>query len=183
MERHYRRPPTRTPAAALALGTEHDHGTCGGLGDSAASRAGARRPPSGQPRASPPEGGPGGTSGDPADPADPTASGGVTSAADPGIAIADTTAPAAMSPAHASIATGCASARTSGSDSPAPTPATRGSTATASSPATRATALLVADATPARWSGAAASAVAVSGATVSTRPTPTSRTPGSTSSR
>ena len=54
-------------------------------------------------------------------------------------------------------------------------------TATDSSPAARATALFTPDAAPTNRSGAEASTVAVSGATVSASPAPNTTTPGSTS--
>ena len=59
-------------------------------------------------------------------------------------------------------------------------PTTAGTTAIMISPAIRATALLIADATPACASSTAASTVAVSGATVNTSPTPSTTTPGNT---
>src|SRR3954447_15605008 len=59
-------------------------------------------------------------------------------------------------------------------------PAARGSTATAISDAVRATALLMPDATPAWLAGAAASTVAVTGATTNTSPIPNTTTAGST---
>ena len=62
-------------------------------------------------------------------------------------------------------------------------PTTSGSTAMASRPATRATALLTPLAMPACRSGAAASTVAVNGATVNDRPRPNSDTGGSTSAK
>src|SRR6266511_1627358 len=62
-------------------------------------------------------------------------------------------------------------------------PAATGRVATASSPAARATALLTAEATPACSALAAASTVAVSGATVSDRPRANTSTPGRTSTR
>ena len=55
-----------------------------------------------------------------------------------------------------------------------------GSTATASRPATRATALLIPEATPAWFASAAASTVAVTGATTRVSPTPYTRIEGST---
>ena len=60
-------------------------------------------------------------------------------------------------------------------------PAAAGSTDTAIRPAARATSLLTAEAMPACSSGAAASAVAVSGATVTVRPKPNTTTAGNTS--
>ena len=55
------------------------------------------------------------------------------------------------------------------------------SAAIASSPATRATALFTPDATPERFWSASLSTVAVSGATVTARPSPKSVIAGSTS--
>ena len=66
-------------------------------------------------------------------------------------------------------------------DSPGANPATTGIAATASSCPVRATALLTPDATPACSSSTAPSAVAVSGATVSDRPSPNTTIPGNTS--
>ncbi len=60
-------------------------------------------------------------------------------------------------------------------------PAASGRAATAASCAARATVVFTPDATPAKRSGTAPSAVAVSGATVVTRPNPNTRTAGSTS--
>ena len=62
-------------------------------------------------------------------------------------------------------------------------PASAGSTATAISPAARATSLLTAEATPACSAGAAARAVAVSGATMIATPSPNTTTAGSTTVR
>jgi hypothetical protein len=60
-------------------------------------------------------------------------------------------------------------------------PAAAGRTATAMRAAPRATSLLTADATPACRAGTAARTVAVSGATVTARPSPSTVTAGSTS--
>ena len=59
-------------------------------------------------------------------------------------------------------------------------PLSAGSTATATRPPIRATSLLTAEARPACSSGAADSAVAVSGATVMASPSPKTSTAGST---
>src|SRR5215218_2449543 len=63
-----------------------------------------------------------------------------------------------------------------------PNPATSGTAATASKPPTRATALLTPDATPECCASAAASTVAVKGATVNASPPPNTNTAGSTAS-
>ena len=62
-------------------------------------------------------------------------------------------------------------------------PASAGSIATAIRLAARATSLLTAEATPAWSAGAAASAVAVSGATMIATPKPNTTAPGSTAVR
>ena len=62
-------------------------------------------------------------------------------------------------------------------------PASPGNTATANRPAVRATSLFTAEATPTWCAGAAASTVAVSGATVIDSPTAKTRTAGRTSAR
>ena len=62
----------------------------------------------------------------------------------------------------------------------ASSPVSSGMAATANSPAARATALFTPDATPAWRTSAAASTVAVSGATVTARPMPNRTRAGST---
>src|SRR4051794_11965246 len=90
------------------------------------------------------------------------------------------TAPPTSSPAQTIIATRYAGSRVVGSVSDEPTPAASGRTAIASRPATRATALFTPLAAPARWSGAAARAVVVNGATVADSPRPNTTMPGRT---
>src|SRR6266567_2585143 len=91
------------------------------------------------------------------------------------------TAPTTARPAQISRADRQLAVSATGLAYPAPdSPTTAGSTATASRLPVRATALFTPDATPANRSGAAASTVAVTGATIADRPRPNTSTPGST---
>ena len=94
----------------------------------------------------------------------------------------ETTPPAASSTAQIMMAMRYAASKATGSAYSAPcSPTTTGSAATASSAPARATALLTPLAMPACSSGAAASTVAVSGATISESPSPNTIAPGRTS--